>query len=223
MMKKTLLPLAACFLTLAFGDGALLRAQNPTSEGHVTLSAVADAYTTCVGSDSRNYGKESYLKLARNNTRPGRKYNIYLKFDLSAAELKDRELVGLEFGIYKPEGGLPSERRVNMAIVEDNQWSETTISGEFRARHPAYTRSQTISYFTKRETDGARRYQISSTPEQNSRLLNAVRVNFEKGITELTLRLYPDETRPDTDDSEPICFYAREYGEKAPYLIVYYK
>lgn len=223
MMKKTLLPLAACFLTLTFGDATPLQAQNPTSEEHVTLSAVADAYTTCVGNDSRNYGKESYLKLARNNARPAHKYNIYLKFDLSDAALQGRELVGLEFGIYKSEGGLAGERRVNMAVVADNQWSESMISGEFRAQHPAYTRSQTISYFTKRETDGSRRYQIRSTPEQNSRLLNAVRANFEKGITELTLRLYPDESRPDTDDSDPIYFYAREYGEKAPYLIVYYK
>lgn len=223
-MKQTLLLLAvAQGLTLGTESGAMLRAQELKQCEHVTLTATADAYTTCVSTDSRNYGKESYLKLARNNARPARKYNIYLKFDLAAEALRGREIVGLEFGINKSEGGLSGERRVNIAVVEDNAWSETAISGEFRAEHPAYTQNRTISYFTKRSTDNVRRYTIRSTPEQNSRLLETVRANLERGITELTLRLYPDEGRPDEDDKEPIYFYAREYGEKAPYLTVYYK
>ena len=63
-MKQTLLLLAvAQGLTLGTESGAMLRAQELKQCEHVTLTATADAYTTCVSTDSRNYGKESYLKL----------------------------------------------------------------------------------------------------------------------------------------------------------------
>lgn len=201
--------------------GVPARAQAPDDAGRMTLAPTADGFVTCMHKDQTGYGSEPLLKVARNNARPGRKYNSYLKFDLGA--LQGREITAVEFSVHTAESDLKNERRVNLAVVYDNDWSEEMLTGKFRASNEYFTQSRAISYITVRPGDRMQYRTIRSTPDRNPALLTKIRENLSRGITELSLRLYPDEKRPDEDDDGAACFHARENREKAPRLVVYYR
>ncbi len=185
-----------------------------------TIFPIEDAYTNCSSSSTTNFGSSLQLKVSKYDASPNIKYNTYIKFDFSSLNIDLKDISELEFGIYKQAGGLSTQRRVSVAVVSKNEWSESTISGFYRGQNSEFSSSTSLSYFTKNVDDPAKWYKITSSGGSNVGLYQSV-VNQTGNL--LTLRLYPDQSNPATDDADAINFNSRENTTNKPYLLVTYK